>query len=78
MCRLIARLAVLVVLGHATWSVVIFMVLLFGETTNHAKKVSEERTAAHTATALAAPTPTATPTPEGQLDRMYKLFHIGG
>ena len=78
MCRLIARLAVLVVLGYATWSVVIFMVLLFGETANPPKKVSEERTAAHTATALAAPTPTATPTPEGQLDRMYKLFHIGG
>ncbi|MBV8352740.1 MAG: hypothetical protein JOZ21_10755 [Verrucomicrobia bacterium] len=78
MCRLIARLAVLVVQGYSTWSVVIFMVLLFGETTNRAKKVSAERTAAHAATALAVPTPTATPTPEDQLDRMYKLFHIGG
>ena len=78
MCRLIARLAVLVVLGYATWSVVIFTVLLFGETANRAKTVSEEHTAAHAAPALAAPTPTATPTPEGQFDRMYKLFHIGG
>ena len=78
MCRLIGHLGVLVVQGYATWSVVIFMALLFGETTNRAKKVSEEHTAAHAATALAVPTPTATPTPEGQLDRMYKLFHIGG
>jgi hypothetical protein len=78
MCKLIGRLAVLVVLGYATWTVVIFMVLLFGETANRVKKVSEEHTAAHAATALAAPTPTATPTPEGQFDRMYKLFHIGG
>jgi hypothetical protein len=74
MCRLIARFAVLVVLGYAAWSVVIFSVLLFGDTANRARKVSEDRTAAQ---ASAARAPTATPTPEGQLDRMYKLFHIG-
>ena len=78
MCRLIARLAVLVVLGYATWSVVTLTVLLFGETAKRAQKVSDEHTAARAATALAAPTPTATPTPEGQFDRMYKLFHLGG
>ena len=77
MCWLIARFAVLVVLGYAAWSVVIFSVLLFGDTVNGAKEVSEDRTGAQAATASAAPTPTATPTPEGQLDRMYKLFHIG-
>jgi hypothetical protein len=77
MCRLIARLAVLVVLGHGTWAVVIFVVFLFGETANRAGKVSEEHTTPRAATALAAPTPTPTPTPEGRLDRMYKLFHIG-
>jgi hypothetical protein len=77
MCRLIARFAVLAVLGYATWSVVIFSALLFGDTANRAEKLSEDRTAAQAATTSAAPTPTATPTPEGRLDRMYKLFHIG-
>ena len=77
MCRLIARFAVLAVLGYATWSVVIFSALLFGDRANRAKRVSEDRMAAQAATASAAPTPTATPTPEGQFDRMYKLFHIG-
>jgi hypothetical protein len=77
MCWLIARFAVLVVLGNAAWSVVIFGVLLFGDIANGAKEISEARTGAQAATASAAPTPTATPTPEGQLDRMYKLFHIG-
>jgi hypothetical protein len=77
MCRLIARLAVLVVLGYATWCVVIFAVFLLADTASHAKKVSEERSAAPATTPLAAPTPTSTPTPEGQLDRMYKLFHLG-
>jgi hypothetical protein len=50
---------------------------LYGDTANRVQRVSEERTAAPAATALGAPTPTVTPTPEGQLDRMYKLFHLG-
>ena len=75
MCRLIARLAVLVVLGYATWCVLIFAVLLLVGTASPATKVSEGRPAAPAATPLAAPTPT--PTPEGRLDRMYKLFHLG-
>jgi hypothetical protein len=77
MCRFIARFAVLLVFGYATWSLMIFIVLLYGDTANRVQRVSEERTAAPAATALGAPTATVTPTPEGQLDRMYKLFHLG-
>jgi hypothetical protein len=73
MCSLIARLAVLVVLGYATWCVLVFAVLLLADTASPATKVSEGRPAAPAATPLAAPTPT----PEGRLDRMYKLFHLG-
>ena len=68
-------------LAYATWSVVIFTLLLLNNTTSHAGKVSDERPAAQAEVTsdepAQTPTPDPTPTAEGRFDRMYKLFHLG-
>jgi hypothetical protein len=79
MCKLIGHFAVFTMFAYATWSVVIFTLLLLNNTTSHAGKVSDERPAAQAEVTSDEPaqTPTPDPTPEGRFDRMYKLFHLG-
>ena len=81
MCKLIGHFAVFTMFAYATWSVVIFTLLLLNNTTSHAGKVSDERPAAQAEVTsdepAQTPTPEPTPTAEGRFDRMYKLFHLG-
>jgi hypothetical protein len=78
MCKLIGHFAVFTMFAYATWSVVIFTLLLLNNTTSHAGKVSDERPAqAEVTSDEPAQTPAPDPTPEGRFDRMYKLFHLG-
>jgi hypothetical protein len=81
MCKLIGHFAVFTMFAYATWSVVIFTLLLLNNTTSHAGKVSDEPPAAQAEVTsdepAQTPTPDPTPTAEGRFDRMYKLFHLG-
>ena len=79
MSKLIGHFAVFTMFAYATWSVVIFTLLLLNNTPSHGGKVSDERPAAPAGVRSDEPaqTPDPTPTAEGRFDRMYKLFHLG-